>query len=126
MRGKKIVRRKIKVMPKSEKTFSLKKNLNSGAGITLIALVITIIVMLILAGISLNAVIGDNGILNQAQSATYMQSVAKLEEYLNDYYVGHYEEMKDEENPVQKLTTMEPSWFYIPANEGIGGLRWNR
>ena len=53
-----------------------------------------------------------------------MQSVAKLEEYLNDYYVGHYEEMKDEENPVQKLTTMEPSWFYIPANEGIGGLRY--
>lgn len=29
-------------------------------GITLIALVITIIVMLILAGVSLNAIIGDN------------------------------------------------------------------
>ena len=57
MKGKKIVRRKNKVMPKSEKAFSLKKDLNSGAGITLIALVITIIVMLILAGISLNAVI---------------------------------------------------------------------
>ena len=53
-----------------------------------------------------------------------MQSVAKLEEYLNDYYVGHYEEMKNEENPVQKLTIMEPSWFYIPTNEGIGGLRY--
>ena len=124
MKGKKIVRKENKVMPKTEKTICLKKNLNSGDGITLIALVITIIVMLILAGISLNAVIGDNGIINQAQSATYMQSVAKLEEYLNDYYVGHYEEMKDEENPVQKLTTMEPSWFYIPANEGIGGLRY--
>ena len=50
MKGKKIVRRENKVMPKSEKVFSLKKNLNSDAGITLIALVITIIVMLILAG----------------------------------------------------------------------------
>ncbi len=33
MKGKKIVRRKNKVMPKSEKVFSIKKSLNSGAGI---------------------------------------------------------------------------------------------
>ena len=38
-------------------------------GITLIALVISIIVMLILAGVSLNAIIGDNGILTQARTA---------------------------------------------------------
>ena len=101
-----------------------RKNINSEKGITLIALVISIIVMLILAGVSLNAVIGDNGIITHAQNATYMQSVAVLEEYLNNYYVEHYEEMKDEESKVQKLTTMEPSWFYIPANEGIGGLRY--
>ena len=36
---------------------------------------------------------GDNGIITQAQNATYMQSVAVLEEYLNSYYIGHYEEM---------------------------------
>ena len=93
-------------------------------GITLIALVITILVMLILAGVSLNAVIGDNGIITQAQNATYMQSVAVLEEYLNNYYVEHYEEMNGEESKVLTLTTLEPSWFYIPANEGIGGLRY--
>ena len=93
-------------------------------GITLIALVISIIVMLILAGVSLNAVIGDNGIITQAQNATYMQSVAVLEEYLNNYYVEHYEKMNEEESKVLTLTTLEPSWFYIPANEGIGGLRY--
>ena len=38
-------------------------------GITLIALVITIIVLLILAGISINLVVGKNGILEQAQNA---------------------------------------------------------
>ena len=80
--------------------------------------------MLILAGVSLNAVIGDNGIITQAQNATYMQSVAVLEEYLNNYYVEHYEEMDGEESKVLTLTTLEPSWFYIPANEGIGGLRY--
>ena len=63
------------------------KHWNRKNGITLIALVISIIVMLILAGVSLNAVIGDNGIITQAQNATYMQSVAVLEEYLNTYYV---------------------------------------
>ena len=36
-------------------------------GITLIALVITIIVLLILAGVSIAMLTGENGILNQAQ-----------------------------------------------------------
>lgn len=35
-------------------------------GITLIALVITIIVLLILAGISINLVLGENGVLAKA------------------------------------------------------------
>ena len=101
------------------------KNLKSKNGITLIALVISIIVMLILAGVSLNATIGDNGIITQAQNATYMQSIAALEEYFNNYYVEHYEEMsKKDESKVLTLTTLEPNWFYIPANEGIGGLRY--
>lgn len=38
-------------------------------GITLIALVITIIVLLILAGVSIAMLTGDNGILTQANSA---------------------------------------------------------
>ena len=38
-------------------------------GITLIALVITIVVLLILAGVSVNAIIGDEGIVNKAKEA---------------------------------------------------------
>ena len=38
-------------------------------GITLIALVITIIVLLILAGVSIAMLTGENGILSQAQNA---------------------------------------------------------
>ena len=93
-------------------------------GITLIALVISIIVMLILAGVSLNATIGENGIMTQAKNATYVQSVAVLEEYINNYYVEHYEELSGEDSKVLTLTKLEPSWFYIPANEGVGGLRY--
>lgn len=38
-------------------------------GITLVALVITIIVLLILAGVSISLVVGDQGILTRAQTA---------------------------------------------------------
>ena len=47
----------------------MKLNLKERNGITLIALVITIIVLLILAGVSIAMLTGQNGILTQAQSA---------------------------------------------------------
>ena len=46
-----------------------KKFLGKEKGITLIALVITIIVLLILAGVSIAMLTGENGILTQAQNA---------------------------------------------------------
>ena len=49
-------------------------------GITLIALVISIIVMLILAGVSINAVVGDNGVLSKAQEASIAEKLAVLKE----------------------------------------------
>jgi flagellar basal body-associated protein FliL len=42
-------------------------------GITLVALVITIIVLLILAGVSISLVMGNNGILTQASGAVVAQ-----------------------------------------------------
>ena len=47
----------------------MKLNLKERKGITLIALVITIIVLLILAGVSIAMLTGQNGILTQAQKA---------------------------------------------------------
>ena len=44
-------------------------NLNNTNGITLIALVITIIVLLILAGVTISTLMGDNGILTKANEA---------------------------------------------------------
>ena len=49
-------------------------------GITLIALVITIIVLLILAGVSIAMLTGDNGILKQANKAKSETSSAKEDE----------------------------------------------
>ena len=56
--------------------------------------------MLILAGVSLNAVIGDNGIITQAQNATYMQSVAVLEEFMQQEYLKLYGTLDNPENKI--------------------------
>lgn len=55
-------------------------------GITLVALVITIIVLLILAGITISLTVGQRGILNRAQEAgrNYQNAAAKEDEDLRD------------------------------------------
>ena len=54
--------------------------MKSKKGITLIALVITIIVLLILAGVSINLVVGEGGILGKAQNAVTKTEEAKQKE----------------------------------------------
>ena len=48
---------------------SVRRNYSNQTGITLIALVVTIVVLLILAGVSLNAIFSENGIIKRAQDA---------------------------------------------------------
>ena len=47
-------------------------------GITLIALIVTIVVLLILAGTTINLVIGENGIIARAQEAAFRQEMAQI------------------------------------------------
>ena len=58
----------------------LKETLKRNKGITLIALVVTIIVLLILAGISINMLTGENGILNRAAEAKEKTGTTQTEE----------------------------------------------
>ena len=69
------------------KKLKKEKQLKSNKGITLIALVITIIVLLILAGVSIAMLTGQNGILTQAQNAKNRTEEAQAEEEnrLNEY-----------------------------------------
>ena len=50
------------------------------SGITMITLAVTIIVLMILAGVSLNSLVGDNGIITLAQKAKENTDIAKIEE----------------------------------------------
>ena len=73
------------------------KFLKKENGITLIALVITIIVLLILAGVSIVMLTGENGILTQAQKAKNETEEARIEEEntLTSYENYMYEVMED-------------------------------
>ena len=55
---------------------------NQEKGITLIALVVTIIVLIILAGIAINIIIGQNGIINKVTIAKEKNNMAQAEEKL--------------------------------------------
>jgi competence protein ComGC len=59
-------------------------------GITLIALVITIIVLLILAGVTIATLTGDNGILKKAGDAKTQTEQAKADENLKIAIAGSY------------------------------------
>ena len=58
----------------------VKNNIKSEKAITLIALVITIIVLLILAGISISMLSGDNSILNKASQSNIEQRAGTIQE----------------------------------------------
>ena len=57
-------------------------------GITLIALVITIIVLLILAGVSISLVLGNNGVLTQATNAVQTNRKATVKEEVETAWAG--------------------------------------
>ena len=69
-------------------------------GITLITLAVTIVVLLILAGISINTVIGDNGIIKKAQSSAELTKESEAKEIINRtimefYLTNGYETLED-------------------------------
>ena len=68
----------------------MKLNLKERNGITLIALVITIIVLLILAGVTIATLTGDNGILNQAGKAKDKTTEAESIERVQVEVAGSY------------------------------------
>ena len=70
------------------KNWIIKKERNNG--ITLIALVITIIVLLILAGVTIASITGENGILSKATKARDNNAKASAEERVKTEVLGSY------------------------------------
>ena len=70
------MRKEYKYMREQQKIIKNKQN-----GITLIALVVTIVILLILAGISITLVLGPNGLITKSQEAVLKTENASAEEY---------------------------------------------
>jgi hypothetical protein len=77
-------------------------------GITLISLIVTIIVLLILAGITINLTIGNGSIFNNAQVAREENKKAQIKEYLD-----------------LKLLDEQSSNYFSTAEEIVGATREN-
>ena len=67
-------------------------------GITLIALIVTIIVLLILAGVSIATLTGQNGILTQANNAKTQTEIANEKEAISLAYTGAMADKKGRDN----------------------------
>ena len=61
----------------------MNKKIRNERGITLIVLVITIIVLLILAGVTFNALSGENGIITMAKDAKQKVEETNVDEQIN-------------------------------------------
>ncbi len=81
----------------------MKLNLKERKGITLIALVITIIVLLILAGVSIAMLTGQNGILTQAQKAKTTTDNKSAEEKVKLAVMAAISQSKDGTLDADKL-----------------------
>ncbi|MFR0823695.1 MAG: hypothetical protein ACLSHH_08895 [Clostridia bacterium] len=100
-------------------------------GVTLIALVITIIVLIILVGVAINALVGENGIITQAQSAKEdtdksqkeeLGGLASLEQQIDEALGQTYIIEKGVNKPV--LTTgMKAIKFIDPTESSKGEVR---
>ena len=82
----------------------MKQKITERKGITLIALVITIAVLLILAAVSIGMLTGENGLITRAQEAAEETRGASVEEerdlwkanqYLDDYASGSSESLQE-------------------------------
>ena len=93
------------------------KNLNKQtrriSGITLIALVVTIVVLLILAGITISLVFSENGIISKSKNAKEQTEISQVREQLELAKGPEYIEGKGKYNP--------DSYFERIEAEGIIG-----
>ena len=96
--------------------------LERNKGITLIALVITIIILLILAGVSIAMLTGNNGILTQAKNAKENTEVAKEQEEKDLDKINSYineKTIKDNYTDINGDKVTIPEGFEVDETENV-------
>ena len=102
------------------------KAFKSTKGITLIALVVTIIILLILAGVSIAMLTGNNGILTQGKRAKEEQAHAAVKEGIMLLYNEYRTKQEVNSSKVQEETKVASTELVkIAENEGAEGTTEN-
>ena len=97
----------------------MRKISKKAKGVTLISLVITIIVLLILAGVTMAMLTSENGILKKADKATLSAELSKYKEELELYKGSKYIENADFKE--ETLTAGKENLTYNTQKEGETG-----
>ncbi len=103
----------------------MKLNLKERKGITLIALIVTIIVLLILAGVSVMTLVGENGILTQAQNAKRANENKSAEEKVKLAIIAARSQTTDASLDATKLKTEVENNYSGSAELTAGGFPVN-
>ena len=96
--------------------------MKNNKGITLVALVITIIVLLILAGVSISMVVGENGVLNRATGAASETSEAEMKQALEmavDGAQGEFIDIWTKNTGKKIITTIVGNETAAPTTEQV-------
>ena len=110
------------------KIFFLNLKTDKQSGITLIALVISIIVLLILAGVSIGILAGDNGILKKSQSANTATIYYSAYEQVRLAYITVNAEIITQKNldvNYNACTAENISKLGKIVENQLGGSEWN-
>lgn len=114
--------------------YKQKQKKSNQKGVTLIALVVTVIILIILAGVSITMVVGENGILTRASDAKIETAVAAVKENL---HLDQIEKTMNEEEltaetllaegkvkrTVQKAEDENYYMYYTLQEDAVGGMQ---
>ena len=99
----------------------LKEKMNNIHGITLVALVVTIVVLLILAGVTISALTGDDGIIQQSKLATENANEMTVKEEVKRI-IEEYDLIAKSQTLEEFLKTKIPERIDSVINNGDGTL----
>lgn len=90
-------------------------------GITLIALVMTIVVLILLAAVSMNAILGQDGLLARANESKITQEKADIEDQIKLIYLKYVADKNDPVNGTNGNLTdiLENKQIYNPTTQEI-------
>ncbi len=106
------------------------RKLKEKKGITLIALIITIIVLLILAGISINLIMGDNSVIKKSKTAGMKTDRAEIIEESKTEIAGYQTENLDNRISKSQLKEVLDKYFkevpdIVEWNEDLKEMKLN-